>query len=65
MSARSSLTQSLRGLLVELAEMMVHIALQIYRKHITFDKKGTPVLSKARSDLTVSSGTPFHNYLLT
>jgi hypothetical protein len=31
----------LRG---ELAEMMVHIAPQIYRKHITVDKKGTPVL---------------------
>jgi hypothetical protein len=28
----------------ELAEMMVHIAPQIYRKHITVDKKGTPVL---------------------
>jgi hypothetical protein len=28
----------------ELAEMMVHIAPQIYRKHITIDKKGTPVL---------------------
>jgi hypothetical protein len=28
----------------ELAEMMVHIALQIYRKHITMDRKGTPVL---------------------
>ena len=25
----------------ELAEMMVHIAPQIYRKHITVDKKGT------------------------
>ena len=29
---------------VELAEMMVHIAPQIYRKNITIDKKGTPVL---------------------
>ncbi len=28
----------------ELAEMMVHIALQIYHKHITVDKKGMPVL---------------------
>ena len=28
----------------ELAEMMVHIAPQIYQKHITVDKKGTPVL---------------------
>jgi hypothetical protein len=28
----------------ELAEMMVHIAPQMYRKHITVDKKGTPVL---------------------
>jgi hypothetical protein len=28
----------------ELAEMMVHIAPQIYRKHITMDKKGMPVL---------------------
>jgi hypothetical protein len=28
----------------ELAEMMVHIAPQIYLKHITVDKKGTPVL---------------------
>ena len=28
----------------ELVEMMVHIAPQIYRKHITVDKKGTPVL---------------------
>ena len=28
----------------ELAEMMVHIAPQIYRKHITIDKKGMPVL---------------------
>jgi hypothetical protein len=28
----------------ELAEMMVHIAPQLYRKHITVDKKGTPVL---------------------
>jgi hypothetical protein len=28
----------------ELAEMMVHIAPQIYWKHITVDKKGTPVL---------------------
>jgi hypothetical protein len=28
----------------ELAEMMVHIAPQIYCKHITVDKKGTPVL---------------------
>jgi hypothetical protein len=28
----------------ELAEMMVHIAPQIYHKHITVDKKGTPVL---------------------
>ncbi len=28
----------------ELAGMMVHIAPQIYRKHITVDKKGTPVL---------------------
>jgi hypothetical protein len=31
----------LRG---ELVEMTVHIAPQIYRKHITVDKKGTPVL---------------------
>jgi hypothetical protein len=31
----------LRG---ELAEMMVHIAPQIYRKHITVDKNGMPVL---------------------
>ncbi len=28
----------------EVAEMMVHIAPQIYRKHITVNKKGTPVL---------------------
>ena len=28
----------------ELTEMMVHIAPQIYQKHITVDKKGTPVL---------------------
>ncbi len=28
----------------ELAEMMVNIAPQIYCKHITVDKKGTPVL---------------------
>ena len=28
----------------ELVEMMVHIAPQIYHKHITVDKKGTPVL---------------------
>jgi len=28
----------------KLAEMMVHIAPKIYRKHITVDKKGTPVL---------------------
>jgi len=28
----------------ELAEMMVHIAPQIYRKHITVDGKGSPVL---------------------
>jgi len=28
----------------ELAEMMVHIAPQIYRKHITVDKKGISVL---------------------
>ena len=28
----------------ELVEMMVSIALQIYHKHITVDKKGTPVL---------------------
>jgi len=28
----------------ELVEMMVHISPQIYRKHITIDKKGTPML---------------------
>ncbi len=28
----------------EIAEMMVHIAPQIYHKHITMDKKGSPVL---------------------
>jgi hypothetical protein len=28
----------------ELAEMMLHIAPQIYRKHITVDKKGTPTV---------------------
>jgi hypothetical protein len=28
----------------ELAKIMVHIVPQIYRKHITLDKKGTPVL---------------------
>ncbi len=28
----------------ELAEIMVHIAPQIYHRHITVDKKGTPVL---------------------
>jgi hypothetical protein len=28
----------------ELVEMMVHIAPHIYHKHITVDKKGTPVL---------------------
>ncbi len=28
----------------ELVEMMVHIALQIYQKHITVDKKGSAVL---------------------
>ena len=28
----------------ELAEMMVHIAPQIYHKHITIDRKGMPVL---------------------
>jgi hypothetical protein len=28
----------------EIAEMMVHIAPQIYCKHITVDKKGSPVL---------------------
>ncbi len=28
----------------ELAEMMVHIVPQVYHKHITVDKKGTPVL---------------------
>jgi hypothetical protein len=28
----------------EMVEMMVHITLQIYRKHITANKKSTPVL---------------------
>jgi hypothetical protein len=28
----------------KLAEMMVHIASQIYRKYITMDRKKTPVL---------------------
>ena len=29
---------------VELAEMMVHIAPQIYRPYVKVDKKGTPIL---------------------